>query len=63
LEQLQDWRERFLELGLQGLKYGRTSREKALEKMVERQKRVIADQATPIAILEEAKAYLKKKGS
>ena len=62
LDLLEDWRQRFLDMGVQGLRYGKTTREKALEKVIDRQKRIIADQAMTISILEEVKKHLQKKG-
>lgn len=61
LDMLEDWKERFLEMGLQGLRYGKTTKEKSLEKVIDRQKRIIADQAMTISILEEVEKHLKKK--
>lgn len=62
LDLLEDWKQKFLEMGLQGLRYGKTSKEKALEKVIDRQKKIIADQAMDISILKEVKKHLQKKG-
>ena len=63
LDMLEDWKQKFLEMGLQGLRYGKTTKEKALEKVIARQKKIIADQAMDISILKEVKKHLQKKGS
>lgn len=62
LDMLEGWREKFLEMGLQGLRYGKSTKEKALEKVIDRQKKIIADQAMSISILEEVKKHLQKRG-
>ena len=62
LDMLEDWKQKFLEMGLQGLRYGKTTKEKALEKVIDRQKKIIADQAMDISILKEVKKHLQKKG-
>lgn len=41
LDMLEDWKQKFLEMGLQGLRYGKTPKEKALEKVIDRQKKII----------------------
>ena len=62
LDMLEDWKQKFLEMGLQGLRDGKTTKEKALEKVIDRQKKIIADQAMDISILKEVKKHLQKKG-
>jgi len=41
---------------------GKTTKEKALEKVIDRQRKIIADQAMDISILKEVKKHLQKKG-
>jgi transposase-like protein len=62
LDMLEQWKGKLFDMGLEALRYGRTSREKALEKVIDRQKKIIADQAMTISILEEVKKHLQKKG-